>query len=62
MTKIRVYHIPNGYTDVICDGVTVVPNKNQCIVRGGPDDGKIFENSSGAQVIKYDVGIQGSLF
>ena len=62
MTKVRIYHIPDGYTDVVCNYVDVVPSKKQCIIHGGPDDGKVFENSSGAWAIKETAGIQETLF
>ena len=62
MVIIRIYHIPKGYTDITCDAVDVIPSKEQCVIHGGPNDGMIFTNSSGARVIRDTAGIQDSLF
>ena len=51
---IRVYLLPKGYTDFICNGVEVYPieGRHDAKVIGGEQDGTILVNVRGAKVIK----------
>ena len=55
MCLIRIYHIPKGYTDVICNSVDVDGKIFKVTVRGGQQDGKEYYHSSGAKVLKENV-------
>ena len=60
MNLIRVYFIPKGYVDVICDHVKVYFNKVEII--GGEQDDNTYVGTRGARLLKEDVVIQGTLF
>ena len=55
MNLIRIYHIPKGYTDVVCNSVDVDCKIFKVTVRGGQQDGKEYYHSSGAKVLKENV-------
>ena len=57
MTKIRVYFLPKGYKDFICDSVTIEPilGGHKATVNGGKHDGEVIKDGYGARVIKENV-------
>ena len=57
MLLIRIKHVDKGHTDVVCDGVVVNPKFMTVTVNGGDQDGKVYYRSSGAEIIKYNVGV-----
>ena len=62
MNVIRIYFSPNGYKDIICDCVDVIPSTHQCRINGGEEDGVIYDNADGARAIRETAGIQETLF
>jgi len=73
MNLMRIYHVPKGYTDVVCDHVTlddVVWGKScRATVHGGLRDGMVYHDCRGVKLIGENVPPetpseyrQGSLF
>ena len=54
MSKIRIYVLPKGYIDVICDSVTMAPvlGGSQAVINGGNRDGEIIKNVRGAKLLE----------
>ena len=51
MVKIRIYFIPSGYKDIVCEAVNFNAKDNFVIVIGGKEDGEIYENCKGAKML-----------
>ena len=55
MNLIRIYHMPKGYTDVVCESVEIDTKISKVTIRGGQQDGKEYYHSRGAKVLKENV-------
>ena len=55
MNLIRIYHMPKGYTDVVCESVEIDTKIFKVTIRGGQQDGKEYYHSRGAKVLKENV-------
>ena len=55
MDKIRIYFIPKGYKDIVCNMVILDGMLHTIEVVGGKEDGNVYGNCSGAKVIKFGV-------
>ncbi len=54
MNLIRIYFMPKGYEDIICNSVEIT-SSNDAIIRGGKLDGKKFYLVRGAMLLKENV-------
>ena len=52
MVRIRVYFMPKGYTDIICDSVIYNNGNNTVKIIGGKEDGVIYNNCAGARMLR----------
>ena len=54
MVVIRVYLVPNGYEDYVCESVTIRPalGEHEAVVNGGEFDGKIIPHAAGAKWLR----------
>ena len=55
MDKIRIYFIPKGYKDIVCDLIILNGKEHTAQVCGGKEDNTIYTNCRGAKVIKFEV-------
>lgn len=58
MDKIRIYFMPKGYKDIICNQVIVDGKNYTGEIIGGKEDGIIYQRCYGAKVIKFNVEVE----
>ena len=52
MVRIRVYFMPKGYIDIICDSVIYNNADHTVKIIGGKEDGVIYNNCVGARMLR----------
>lgn len=55
MSKIRIYFMPKGYKDIICEFVEIDGTLNIATIIGGKENGNVYGYCRGAKVLKTEV-------
>ena len=55
MDKIRIYFIPKGFKDIICNAVIIDGKNKTAKIIDGKEHNTIYQNCRGARVIKCNV-------